>query len=306
MKSEKELFEKAKKIYHQYSESRYPKAIKAFQELLELYPNNIKGWSMLSTMQSSIHLYDDAIYSIGRAIELDKSDIKLLNQKIILLNRINYLEYRNSKFIDKKSGNEYTIQSFSNKEELLREIANTCEEQIKVVKEDYYNLGDILETKAAIQADLELWQAAIDTYNKAIEFYIKYEGGGSTDEVEHCLFSIAQVYEKQEDYAMAIKFYDKAMEAKYKEILLTHKARVLAKMNNIEESEQVYNDFIKIVNQKLENTLDSAYMFQIADVYSKRNLTKEAYDVLVSWESKVRDYKGLKERIEERKLELMN
>ena len=305
MKTEKELFEKAEKIYHQYSDSRYPKAIQAFKDLLELYPDNKQGWSMLSTMQSCSKLFGDAIFSIDKAISLDKEDVSVLEQKGTLLHAINKLEYQDSKFIDKESNSVIELNCFKDKEGILKELIKVCDEIIEIASDDFYNLGSIHEKKARALVGLCLWQAAIDSYQMAIEFHEKYSEKNFLNPIAACYFNIAKIYENIEDYNMAITFFEKEMQEEFTPITLTHKARVLLKKGEVEESEKTYNQFIEITKQKLEETSDAAYMFQISDVYQQRNLFNKAYEILISWESKVRNYNGLQDRIEKRKREIM-
>ncbi len=305
MNTEKELFEKAEKIYHQYSEARYPKAIQAFKDLLNFYPENVQGWCMLSTMQFCNKLYDDAIVSINKAISLDKTNISILEQKGTLLQTINEFEYEDSKFIDKKLNNVIEINYFKNKKEILKEIIKICDEIIEIASDDYYRLGSIHETKARALRELFLWQASIDSYKMAIEFHKKYSEKNFLNPIATCYFNIAKIYENIENYNLAIVFFEKEMQEEFSLITLIHKANVLCKMGKIEESEKTYNKFIEIAIQKLEETSDAAYMFQISDLYYQRNLLDKAYEILTTWESKVRNYNGLQERIKNRKNEIM-
>ena len=66
--TEQELYKKAEAYYFQ--EGMELNAIHAFKTLLEAYPENLDGWTSLSTMQHKNGDFDGAIFSINKAIEL--------------------------------------------------------------------------------------------------------------------------------------------------------------------------------------------------------------------------------------------
>ncbi len=305
MASEEELFKIAEKIYHQNRESRYPKAIAAFRDLLEQYPMNIEGWVMISTMQSCFKAYDEAIKSIEEAIKLAPHNVSLWNQKNTLLHEIDRLEFNDSKYCDLKTGDVFEIKHFKNKTDLRKEILLGCETQLLNVPKDYYNLGNLLEEKGKVLTTLGEFDAAIEAYQNAVNFHNEYGGDDLFNPLANCYFEIAKVYELQNKLTTAIAYYDKSFAEGNEEIILTHKARALAKMGDKMTSEEVFADFLGILTDKFTATADAAYMFQIIEVFRDQGQFDKALQTLEKMSSKARKYNGLQERISELRYELL-
>jgi len=305
MASEKELFKIAEKIYHQNGESRYPKAIAAFRDLLEQYPMNIEGWGMISTMQSCFKAYDEAIASIEKAIKLAPHNVSLWNQKNTLLHEIDGLEFNDSKYCDLKTGNVYEIKRFKDKTDLRKEILLGCETQLLNIPKDDCNLGNLLEEKGKTLTALGEYDAAIEAYQNAVNFHNEHYTDDLFNPVAHCYFEIAKVYELQNKLTTAIEYYDKSFAEGNEEIILTHKARTFAKMGDKMTSEEVLADFLGIVTEKFTATSDAAYMFQIVDSFRDQGQFDKALQTLEKMSSKAKKYSGLQERISELRSELL-
>lgn len=305
MKSEKELFKIAEKIYFQYRESRYPKAIEAFKNLLNHYPNHIEGWSMLSTMQLCAENYEDAIDSIENAIKLDTNNISLWNQKQLFLHRINRFEIEGSTFYNPETDSEHTLKQFKNKTELQQEILSCCNIQISIVPKDYYNLGDLYEDKGRILKSLEEWDNAIEAFKSAIIFHEEYDDSDFINRIARCYFSIAKIHELQDNFLFAVEAYDKSFMIDNEEIILTHKARALRKMGDYLAAEKVETQFIEIATDQFNETKDLAYMYQIIDVYKETNQIDKAFETFYEMESKCKKEEDLEENLLAIKSELL-
>ena len=301
MKTELELFHHAEQIYHQYNEDRYPEAIAAFQLLLAHHPKNVKGWHMLSTMQACNQDFDDAIQSIDRAIQLDKGGVRLWRQKHTLLSKISRFDFREGIFFDPETQQVVELITFQSPEHIQQEIIFVCDAIIGLVPGDYFELGSLYENKGEAYALLADWDKAIAAYKAAIEVHKISE---DDFELTNCHVCIAKLYEAVGDYEKALQWYDTSLELKFEEILLPSKASILKKLGKVIEAEQLYNEFTQLVVAKLEETLDAAYMFQLSTIYQERGLLPEAIQILIDWEAKVRQYKGLKEYIAECKAAL--
>lgn len=270
MKTEKELLEIAEKVYHQYDENRYPKAIKLFKELLLYYPKNIDGWKQLSTMQCANKNFDDALVSIDEAIKLDPKNIWSIKQKTLLFFSLRKLEYDGSKYFDEDSDGFYWINEFQDRDEILKAYISHLQLQIDTFPEDedihelYDKIGDILE-------ELGRYKEAIITYNKVLEIVENSDVDYSEEFLnpfETVNLSISKAYEKINEFKNAMIHLDRAIKYdKENSYLLTHKAKLYDRMGDTENKIKVLNLFLENSEKEYKRTQDKVYLFHKIDTY---------------------------------------
>ncbi|WP_075344604.1 tetratricopeptide repeat protein [Tenacibaculum agarivorans] len=308
MKTEKELLKIAEKVYHQYNENRYPKAIKLFKELLQNYPKNIEGWRMLSTMQSANKDFDDALKSINQAIELDPENIWSVKQKSLLFSKLSRLEYDGSKYFDEDSDGFYTIDSFENKSEILKAYIKHLYIQIDTFNEED-DIHEIYEETGNILSDLGKHEESIKDYKKALEFLDNSNevfDDGIFNPYQTLNFNISKSYEKTEDFDNAIVYLDKAIQYDSENsYLLTHKAKVYDKKGDTEKKINVYNLFLENSEKAFHTSQDAVYLFHKIDTYIELKNLDKANDELSRIE-KLEAIKHYSEAISEYKVKLDN
>lgn len=293
VKSEDTLKKAADKIYHQYSEARYPKAILAYKELLTCYPENVDGWCRLSTMQLQIKLYDDAVYSIEKAIELDPKNESIWRRKSTLLHFV------------VKEGQEKVKNRFPVSADIYREVIVVCDTRLSLLPPEDHEIGSILEQKAKTLELLKEYKNAIAVFEDAALFHEKYSSKKNINPVAHCFCSISRIYETMEDYKSAIEWNKKWREVGGEEIGLIHLARILLKNGNVEESKKTTDKFLTTIYKKFEETKDAAYMFQACGVYNDLMQYDEALMALDKLEKEARQYPILPERVKEERLKVL-
>jgi len=308
MKTEEELLKTAEKVYHQYDENRYPKAIKLFKELLQNYPKNIEGWRMLSTMQSANKDFDDALKSINQAIELDPKNIWSVKQKSLLFSELSRLEYDGSKYFDEDSDGFYTIDSFKNKDEILKTYIKHLYLQIDTFKEED-DIHEIYEKTGNILSDLGKHKESIKDYKTALKFLDTNNevfDNGIFNPYQTLNFNISKSYEKIEDFDNAIVYLDKAIEYDSENsYLLTHKAKIYDKKGDTKKKINVYNLFLENSEKAFLTSQDVVYLFHKIDTYIELKKLDKANDEL----SRIERSEGIKyysEAISEYKAKLGN
>ncbi|TPN86791.1 tetratricopeptide repeat protein [Aquimarina algicola] len=282
-KTEKELLEKAEKIYHQYNEDRYPKAIELFKELLQQYPENIKGWAMLSTMQSANKDFDDALVSIDKAIQLDPKNIRITKQKSLLFSELNRLLYDGSKYFDERSDGFYEINTFKNKNEILEAYIRHLYTQIDNFPEQE-DIHEVYEDIGTFLSNLGEYNDSIKVLKKAIEIL-----DNSDEDFEDDLFnpyatinlSISKSYEKIGELDNALIFLDKAIEKDSENsYLLTHKAKLYDKKGDKKSKAEVYTMFLENTEIQYNKTKDIVYLFHKIEAYiDLQNVDKASFEL---------------------------
>lgn len=302
---EQKLFKKAEDIYHEYGEDRYPRAIEAFQILLEGYPENHKGWNMLSFMQSSYGLYDDAIRSIDEAIKLDTKNIHYWKSKQLLLSNISRLDFIDGMFFDQEINVCFEIKSFKDNKAVSRDFIAVSNTLLKMFPEDDIQRGRALKSIARIAFKSQMYSESIDAYTKAITFFNSLGLNKYLSDIKSCLLSISKVYEETHNYDKALYYIEERQKNDESNILLTHKARVLRKMGQGQKANQTTNEFLARTKELFLSTTDSAYMFQIASHLAELERFDEALETISEMSPKALKYEGLQESISEERDEIL-
>ena len=305
MKSEKELFEKAEKIYHQYSESRYPKAIAAFRELLGNYPENIEGWTMMATMQSCINDFDGALASMDEAIKLEPNEAWIWDQKSLYYHQIAQLNYADSKFTDPETNTAVEINSFADETTFLKEYIDCCDKQLALMPEDHFKRGDILEKKGELYKKLKLFEPAINAYKEAIDFHRKFGEKSFINPVEFCYLMIGKIHEENDEYDLAISAFESAYDEEKSEILLTHLGRAYQENGDSINAQKCYDQFMTIVEEKFAINHESAYLLQMISALKAQNKIQEAIEKLKTLGAKATGGRRLPEILQQEMNELM-
>jgi len=132
--TEQELLKKAIDYYHQ--EGQELNAIQAFKELLEVFPNNINGWTHLATMQHKITDFDGAIVSINKAIDVDPGNANTVKQKGIILSLIARFSSEGQMYFDEQTKEAHEVKSFESKFDLQKDLDETLSKLIDLEKEN--------------------------------------------------------------------------------------------------------------------------------------------------------------------------
>ncbi|NMM50898.1 tetratricopeptide repeat protein [Marinigracilibium pacificum] len=306
MRTEKELFEKAEKIYHQYSDSRYPKAIQAFKDLLELYPNNKQGWSMMSTMQSCSKLFDDAIFSINKAIELSPEDAWTINQKCTLLALISRFSADGQIYLDEQKKESYEIKSFPDKKGLIQELILILNKLLELEGHD--------ENKR----HRHLWSLAhkyraINRFDDAIESLVeakktipsKYKGERYDRELANINREISSNYHDKKEFEKAIEFLNEAFKYGLDDYKRTMFADIYEEMGDNEQSRLVLIDLVDRINDKLEKAPEPSYVSQKVAILKRLDDRESLKTVLQHFED-IPDSDYKKKRVAELEIEIKN
>lgn len=132
--TEKELYDKAVDYYHQNGKEL--EAIQAFRNLLEKYPNNLKGWTHLATMQNAITDFDGAINSINQAIEIEPENSWTIQQKCTILSLILKFPSEGQMYFDEKTREAHEIKSFDSRLDLRKNLDESLEKVLQLEKEN--------------------------------------------------------------------------------------------------------------------------------------------------------------------------
>lgn len=316
MKSEKELFDKAEKLYHGYSKTRFPVAVKAFSDLLELYPDNGEAWSMKSTMQSSMFDYDGALYSIDKAISLDSDNHSFWEIKYLLLSKLYRYEYDSITFTDTKKNKNFTIQYFSGKDDFTTKYLDLLNTFGKLSSDGNTSKYSCYKSIGRIHKENEKYEEAIEAFELCEKYEeIYYEklqksmakiGRKRNRAARHRNnhLHISQCYEKLGNLDEALSSIEKyCSDLEKGDFRWIHKARILLNSGFKKDADKLYLEVIEGADVKYIETDDDCYVFHQSTAYCEMGDYQKAKDVLLLLESKAlnneRVRKSLAEKISE-------
>ena len=231
------LFSKADYLRHI---GKFEDSIPLYKEALLKSPDNDKILNNLALTYSHLELYDEAIQSYEKQIELDENDfIALYNYGSLLYDKKSYNDaiIRYDKVISIIP--EYA-KAWNGKGKALEKLGN-YQEAIKCYDKaiEYDNKYDLAyKNKGNTLSKLNQYEEAIKCYDKAIEidpkYKLAYKNKGNT-------LSELKKYEE------AIKCYDKAIEIdpKYK-WAYKNKGNALSKLKKYEEAIKCFDKAIEL------------------------------------------------------------
>jgi tetratricopeptide (TPR) repeat protein len=266
--TEQELYKKAESFY--YQEGKELNAIESYKELLRFYPNNIDGWTHLSTIQHKITDFDGAVFSINKAIELSPFNIWTINQKCTLLSTISRFSDDGQIYFDEETREAHKIKSYSTKNELIRDLISVIEKLIELEGNDERKKHNHLLKLANNYREINMNSDAITTLFEAEKSIpSKYDGERRNRELANIYREISLNHLANKSYEQAIKFLNKAFEHGLDDYKRTMLADLHEEMGDREQSRLVLINLINRLNVKLEEAPESAYISQKVEVLKR-------------------------------------
>ncbi len=266
--TEQELYKKAEAFYFQ--EGKELNAIEAYKELLSSHPNNLEGWTHISTMQHKIADFDGAIFSINIAIELSPRNSWTINQKCTLLSFISKLTAEGQIYLDERTREAHKIKTYSTKNELIRDLISVLKKLIELEGNDGRKKHNYLWKLAHSYREINMNSEAINILletEKSIPS--KYDEERRNRELSNIYREISSNHLSNKDYEKALEYLNTAFEYGLDDYKRTMLADIYEEMQSHEQSRFVLTDLIERLNTKLKEVPEPAYITQKVQVLKK-------------------------------------
>lgn len=277
--TEQELYKKAESFY--YQEGKELNAIEAFKELLKVYPNNLDGWTHLSTMQHKITDFDGAIFSINKAIELAPDNAWTINQKCTLLSLISRLPSEGQMYFDEQTREAHEIKSYPQKTDLIFDLISDINRLLELEgnneRKKHSHLWRLSHNYRAINQNEEAIKTLLET-EKSIPS--KYNTERRNREIANINREISSNYFALKNYSKAIEHLNKAFEFGLDDYKRTMLYEIHQEMGDHEKAKNVLVDLVDRINTKLKKAPEPAYISQKVEILKMLGDTNALKNVL--------------------------
>jgi len=281
-KSKDELIKKAQDLYFGHSETRYIPTIKAYEELITAFPDNLEAYNMKATMHKCIGEYDEALQTYDAALEVEKND-EIIASKILTLTKLHRMIFSAPYYVDKNHVDlPYHIINYAGGQDGVRRILLTEIEALMQKEIDENKRYDLKVKKARVLEKLNLTTEAIQAYKDCLTDIPEQKLNSFMNPIEIHNKTISRLYKGNGDYALALDYLNIALEGKSLDSSAREKIEPLKKLGRPEKADQFFKQIIAAVRNLFHEKKDMAYIIQQINLslnYNRISVAKEAFEL---------------------------
>lgn len=282
MKEEDKLLKEAQKHYHR--EGGQYEAIRLYKILLEKYPDNIEAWSDLAAMQYDILDFDNAIRSSHKMLSLDPENswnTELFLTKLKLLRKFKFVPP--NLYLDEETREAHEIKELEGEFSLFEQIEKYSYKLLDLYKDNLKKVYELNFTFSFTLIEFGKYHEGLSCLNRALELK-DYRVLKRRNPLPDIYNWMSTAYLGLKDYKNALKHLDMAFENGLDEYVYLKKADIYNEMGNMEMHNQIIEDFIKIVDDKIRTKPETAYISQKINAILKLGDTTRAEKALNDFE----------------------
>ena len=221
----------------------FDKVEEYYLKIINLEPNNAEYEQRLAIFYDNQGRTDKAIEHYLKALEIDPLRIKCVDRLVDIYSKegneekleeclLKVLEYH------PKTSYHITLAELYKKQKKFKEA-----------EEQYLKALEIDERNEHLHLDVAYFYCLIKQFEKAKEHFISYIELAADDtnldqyEIELAYYRLGQIYEDENNYGLARKYYLKSSNCDTEDPMSTYRLAILdAKMGNIEESQTLFEE----------------------------------------------------------------
>ena len=252
-------YQELEKLYHSRGKER--KAIEAYRAFVSEYPDHVQAWKDLGALLHQAEDNAGALDCYRRITKLKPDWVEGWLLKAMVLEELN--RSQDPAFSQLQHLRNVYKQYYKSIKDLRKDLL-TCYDRIIKIEADLSSSVSrtALKSKAYILEQL-------GKYKDALVIYISLLPDEQLARQRHHIqLAISRQYESLKKFDLAIKELDPLIEAGDNYLYL-HKARILKLNKKKQEAENIYQIFLKKIDEKYEETKDVTYIFQKASGYEQ-------------------------------------
>lgn len=281
---ENELLAIAIDLYHK--EGKELDAIQAFKELLKDYPQNLDGWTHLSTIQNNIADFDGAIESINHAIKIDPNNSWTIQQKCTTLSLISKFSSEGQMYFNENTKEAYEIKSFNSKVDLFQDLNKSITKVIQLEEGNEKKKYDYSWKLANNKNKLGQFENAIEILTKLKKQIPKtISSSKKENEITKIENGITKNLIGLKKYEEVIKRLKKSLENQSDDYFIgIQLAEIYSEINDTNSEENTLQKVLQNNDKKLREKPELAFLSRKFEILKKLNRQDKMKEVISDFE----------------------
>lgn len=260
MTEEKKMLKDAQRHYN--IEGGQFEAIRLYKLLLEKYPSNVEALNDLAVLQYDVLDFDNAIKSSHKLLALAPDNpwnTEGFLTKLKLLRKFKFVAP--NLYLDEETKEAHEIKELEGEFSLFEQIEKFSYTLLDLYKDNFKKVYEINFSLAIDLIDYGKFKDGLVCLNKALELK-EYRTLIRRNPVPQIYNLMSTAYLGLKDYENALLYLDYAFDNGLDEYVYLKKAVIHKEMGDLKMHDQVIEEFITIVDDKINTKPETAYILQ--------------------------------------------